>query len=199
MPYSQFTLSKVKRDFGLAVLEEGRFLPDIEPIEPGPMLEGWLEQTLSWAIAVDSEKARSETIITPVLLEVRRQLDNKISVFSGKEFNVDPDRGLNGYCDYLISQSPEQLDIEAPVVVVVEAKKGSLNDGLGQAIATMYAANLFNENQDRSSAVFGVVSSGTAWRFLKLSGDSVSIEMVDYPLQPVGKILSILRWMAIGK
>jgi hypothetical protein len=75
---------------------------------------------------VDTEKARSEVIINPVLLEVRRILNLQISVFSGEEFNVDVSVGLNGVCDFLISRSPEQLTVEAPAIVVVEAKKSDL-------------------------------------------------------------------------
>jgi hypothetical protein len=54
--------------------------------------------------------------INPVLLEVRRILHNDISVFSGEEFNVDFNVGLNGYCDFLISRSNDQLAIEAPAI-----------------------------------------------------------------------------------
>lgn len=43
-----------------------------------------------------------------MLLEVKRQLKGQISVFSGEEFNVDPEAELTGYCDFLLSRSPEQ-------------------------------------------------------------------------------------------
>ncbi|WP_363269116.1 hypothetical protein [Okeania sp. SIO2B3] len=61
-------------------------------------------------------------IITPLLLEIRRQANYSVSLFSGIEFNIDFDRSLNGYCDFLISRSPEQLIINAPVAIIVEAK-----------------------------------------------------------------------------
>jgi hypothetical protein len=78
MPYSQFTLSKVKEDFNLSTVEGTRFFPvDVERIPPSPRLMGILEE-IPWAIAVDTEKARSEVIINPVLLEVRRILNQKI-------------------------------------------------------------------------------------------------------------------------
>lgn len=127
MPYSQFTLSQVKQDFQLTTVSPVRFFPaEIEQIAPSSKLQAILED-LPWAIAVDTEKARSEAIINPVLLEVRRILNLKVSVFSGEEFNVDPQLGLNGVCDFLISCSPEQLTVEAPAIVVVHhgAKKYS--------------------------------------------------------------------------
>jgi hypothetical protein len=196
MPYSQFTIEKVKQDFRLTTVEGVRFFPDLlEPITPSPRLQGILED-LPWAIAVDTEKARSEVIINPVLLEVRRILERQISVFSGEEFNVDVSVGLNGVCDFLISRSPEQLTVEAPTIVIVEAKKSDLKSGLGQCIAEMVAAQRFNQVKEQPiTAVYGCVSSGTQWRFLKLEGQTVTIDLVDYPLPPIEQILSFLVWM----
>ncbi|MEH2001951.1 MAG: hypothetical protein V7L00_25000 [Nostoc sp.] len=140
MPYSQFTINKVKQDFHLSTVEGVRFFPDsIERITPSFRLQGILDD-LPWANAVDTEKARSEVIINPVLLEVRRIFNSSISVFSGEEFNVDASIGLNGVCGFLLCRSPEQLTVEAPAIVIVEAKKSDLKSLLGQCIAEMVAA-----------------------------------------------------------
>ncbi|BAY60288.1 hypothetical protein NIES22_03470 [Calothrix brevissima NIES-22] len=196
MPYSQFTIEKVKQDFHLTTVEGVRFFPDsLQPVQPSPRLQAILED-LPWAIAVDTEKARSEVIINPVLLEVRRILKASISVFSGEEFNVDASIGLNGVCDFLISRSPEQLTVEAPAIVIVEAKKSDLKSGIGQCMAEMVAAQRFNEAKGQSiTAVYGTVSSGTQWRFLKLEGQTVTIDLTDYPLPPLETVLSFLVWM----
>ena len=196
MPYSQFSIDKVKRDFHLTIVEGIRFFPDsIEPIAPSPKLLAILED-VPWAIAVDTEKARSEVIINPVLLEVRRILNRQVSVFSGEEFNIDPSVGLNGVCDFLISRSPEQLTVEAPAIVVVEAKKSDLKSGLGQCIAEMLAVGQFNQAKEQPlGAVYGCVTSGTQWRFLKLEGQIVTIDLTDYPLSPIENILSLFVWM----
>ncbi len=195
MPYSSFTLAKAKKDFGLKTAEGGRFLPPIDPIAPSSRLQEVLED-LPWAIAVGSEKAKSECIIYPILQEVRRILRNQVSLFSGRDFTVDANKGLNGYVDYLISRSQEQLEIEAPVVVVGEAKRDNLNEGLGQCIAEMIAAQMFNQaNQVNIHTIYGSVSNGTQWRFLKLEGATVSIDLMDYALPPVDQILGFLVWM----
>ena len=196
MPYSQFTFSKVKEQFGLTIAEGIRFFPEhIAPIAPSPKLLAILED-IPWAIAVDTEKARSEVIINPILLELRRIFDRQISVFSGEEFSVDPAIGLTGFCDFLISKSPEQLAIEAPAIVVIEAKKADLKVGIGQCIAEMVAAQRFNQASDRPvSAIYGCISSGTQWRFLKLENSVVTIDLTDYPLLPVEVILGFLVWM----
>lgn len=196
MPYSKFTLSKAVEDFHLTVISGSRFLPEISPISPTALLKDILKETLPWAIAVGSEKARSEGIINPVLLEVKRQLPGLLSVFSGEEFNVDPEAELSGYCDFLISRSPEQLYIKAPAVIIVEAKKEDLKPALGQCLAEMVAAQRFNQQKQQPiSAIYGTVTSGTAWRFLKLQGQTVSIDLADYPLPPVEQILGFLVWM----
>ena len=61
-----------------------------------------------------------------------KSLSHKVSLFSGKDFTVDAERGLNGICDFLIRGFPQQLEIERPVIVIVEAKKVDLTSGLGQ-------------------------------------------------------------------
>jgi len=196
MPYSQFTIDKAKRDLKLTILEGIRFFPDtIAPITLSSRLETILEN-LPWAVAVGTEKARSEVIINPVLLEVRRILNREISVFSGEQFDVDIDAGLNGVCDFLVSRSKEQLTVEAPTIVVVEAKKADLKLGLGQCIAEMVAMLRFNEASGQPiKVVYGCVTSGTQWRFIKLEAQVVTIDLNDYPLPPIEQILGFLVWM----
>jgi hypothetical protein len=82
MAYSDFTLRKVKQDFGLSTVEDGRFLPEVEPISPSPVLAGLLEENLPWAIAVGTEKAKSEMIVAPTLLEVKRSFSDDTSLSS---------------------------------------------------------------------------------------------------------------------
>jgi hypothetical protein len=74
-----------------------------------PLLQMLLEENVPLALAINTEKARSELIVTPILLEVWRLMRREISLFSGIEFNVAPDRGLNGVCDFILSRSPMQL------------------------------------------------------------------------------------------
>jgi len=62
-------------------------------------------------------------IIAPTLLNPRKQVFSKTSLFLGVDFNVDYEQGLNGNCDYIISNSTEQLFVKSPVIILVEAKK----------------------------------------------------------------------------
>ena len=196
MPYSQFTsIGKAKEAFGLKALEGGRFLPPTELILPSAALTAYLEESLP-LVALASEKARSEGIIYPILLEVRRILNRHISLFSGEDFTVDETVGLNGICDFLLSRSPEVLEIEAPAIVIVEAKKADLRTGFGQCMAEMVAAQRFNAAKNYPiPAIYGSVSNGTQWRFLKLEGNTVTIDLTDYPFPPIEQILGMLVWM----
>ena len=161
MSYSDFTLRKVKQTFGINTIEDQKFLPEIQSIAASATLTDFLAESLPLAIATGSEKARSELIISPVLLEVRKILQRKISLFSGTDFTVDSALGLNGVCDFVLSLSTEQLEVEAPAVMIVEAKKSDLNPGIGQCIAEMIAAQKFNEINNQSiSTIYGSVTNG---------------------------------------
>ena len=196
MPYSYFkSIASVKKAFGLKTLEGKRLFSNLPPVLPSAMLSDYLEQTLPLA-SVGSEKARSELIISPILVETRRLLNQEISIFSGEDFTVDESSGLNGVCDFLVSKSPEILSIEAPVIVLVEAKKADIAGGLGQCVAEMVAAQRFNHEQGRAiDKIYGVVTNGVLWRFLCLAEDTVAVDSIDYSLPPVDQILSVLVWI----
>jgi hypothetical protein len=196
MVYSDFTVRKVKQTFGISTIEGGSFFPELEPIVPSQTSLEILLETMPLAVASPSEKAKSELLISPILVEVRKYLKRQVSLFSGQDFTVDASLGLSGVCDFLLSQSTEQLEIEAPVVVLVEAKKADLNTGMGQCMAEMIAAQRFNQSSERSvDTVYGCVSSGILWRFLKLEDQQVTIDLKDYGIDPIGPLMAKLVWM----
>lgn len=186
MNYSDFTLAKVQADFGLTLTEQRDLFADISPIEPSELLAMTLAEYLPLAIDINSEKARSEFIIAPVLGDVRRLSNHQVALFSGKEFNVDKERGLNGFCDFILSRSKEQLYIQSPVMTVIEAKNENLIGGLGHCIAAMVAAQLFNQQtNDVSQDIHGAVTTGTNWRFLKLTETTVWIDAAEHYIQDI--------------
>jgi C1A family cysteine protease len=193
MSYSDFTLAKVIKEFGLKITDNYRMYSDIHEVEPSNLLRQTIEENTPLATASNTEKARSEMIISPILIEVRKQQNNQISLFSGIDFSVDNERGLNGNCDFIISRSPELFILTAPVIIIVEAKKENINGGLGQCVAEMLAARIFNERENNEvSTIYGTVTSGTNWRFLKLQSDIVTIDLDEYYLSDIKKILGIL-------
>ncbi|MFB2835701.1 hypothetical protein [Floridanema evergladense] len=145
------------------------------------------------ANAINTEKARSELIIAPVLLEVRRHFNFQVGFFSGTEFNVDSTLGLSGYCDYILTASQEIYEISAPVITLVEAKNENIKSGLGQCIAEMVAAQRFNQQKETSiNTIYGAVTTGMVWKFLKLENQTVFIDLNDYFIKEIDKILGIL-------
>lgn len=193
MAYSDFKLSEIIQNFGLTLNEVSGLFGDTLEEECSDLLTTILKENIDLAVAINTEKARSEMIISPILLEVRRKLDYEISLFSGVDFNVDNQQGLNGFCDFLISLSKEQLFVRAPVITLVETKNENLKSGLGQCIAEMLAAQLFNEQkQNGIKIIYGVVTIGTIWQFLKLEDKVISIDLTEYYIKDVKKILGIL-------
>jgi hypothetical protein len=198
MAYNNFTLETVKHQFGLNLIDSSfcEFLPHVNP---QPEFLTIFRQWLPLAQRAKSEKAKSELLVSPILTEVKRLTGEQIQLFSGEEFNVDRERGLNGFCDFLLSRSMAPYVIEAPILMLVEAKKGELDVGLGQCVAEMFAAQLFNENAGKViTTIYGCVTSGKLWQFLKLEGKDVVIDTNEYSVTPVERILGILKWMVDG-
>jgi len=199
MAFSDFDLKAAREKFGLDT-EEGR---DLFSTTPALEVPGHLRQLLDeWApvaLAMNTEKARSEMIIAPVLMAAVQLAPPPVSLFSGMTFDVDKDQGLNGACDYLLTRSAERFYISHPVVAVVEAKKEDIPGGLGQCVAAMVAARLYNEREGSPRrTIFGVVTSGSIWRFLKLEDKIVFIDRPEYYLDRVGQILGILVRLTTG-
>lgn len=192
MPYSNFTLRQVEKDFHLQIEEKIDLFAHIEPITPSEDLQRILAENIPLALAINTEKARSEFLIAPTLLELRRRSPKPISLFSGTEFNINPELGLTGYCDYLVSLSKQQLMISAPGIAIVEAKNEDIKSGLGQCIAEMIAAQTFNQQENNDiDTIYGIVTSGEIWKFLALSEQIVAIDLTDYYINNIAKIIGI--------
>ena len=195
MAYNNFTLAEVTDRFELN-LSSLPFCQELPVAVPSELFSAIFREWFPLAQQARSEKAKSELLISPVLLEVRKLVHNSIELFSGEEFSVDREQGLNGFCDFLLSKSTTPYIIEAPVVMLVEANRGELDLGLGQCIAEMVAAQLFNASKGRAiPVIYGSVTSGRLWQFLKLEGKNVTIDVNEYQVIPVERILGILKWM----
>jgi len=193
MSYSDFTLKKIKQDLGIKVIEDEDLFFQVEAVKISDYLTSNLKYNLPLAMALGTEKARSELVIANVLLEVRKKLDNKVSFFSGINLDVDKSKNLTGFCDFIMSQSSEQFYMSRPIISVVEAKNESINSGLGQCIAEMYASSLFNDNEGTHlSVIYGAVTTGSTWRFLRYENKKAYIDLPEYYIADVTKIMGIL-------
>jgi hypothetical protein len=199
MPYSSFTLKEVKKVFGIT-LANSQFSQSATPVIPSNWLNELFQESIPLATTLSTEKARSEFIIAPLLFELRKSLAPHVGLFSGTDFTVAPEEGLNGTCDFLLTRSQEEsgneIVITAPAIIIIEAKKGDMNAGLGQCAAEMVAAQRFNnEAGEAIENIYGAVTTGTQWQFLKLTGHELNIDMTEYALTPIERILGILHWM----
>jgi hypothetical protein len=195
MSYSQFeTLEQSIDAFSLTIVEASFFPDDLQPIVPSDMLVTFLHRSIP-IVSAASEKARSEGIIYPILLEVRELLHDQVTLFSGREFSFDSTIGLSGIVDFLLCRSTSVLVPQAPAIMLVEAKKADIASGYGQCVAEMVAAQRFNRVKQVEGDVYGCISNGLLWRFLRLTDDVVTIDLTDYSLQPVGALLAQLVWM----
>lgn len=197
MAYSDFTLEGVIHQFGLTIDEGQRLFLESDEAEISQSLRDILQETAPLALAIHTEKARSEFIVAPILVELRKLANHKISLFSGVDFTIDKEKGLNGSCDFIVAQSQEQLFVKAPVLMIVEAKNNNIKGGLGQCIAAMIAAQLFNEQKGNEiAAVYGLVTTGSIWKFIKLEGQQLFIDQEEYYLKELTKIMGVLLHIA---
>lgn len=199
MEYRDFTLNNLRHTFGITFDEQTDLFATIPRVEIGNLLQTILQEQIPLALAIHTEKARSELIIVPILVEVRRRMQRQISLFSGVDFPVASERGLNGTCDYILCAVPEQLVVSAPVVLLIEAKNDNIKAGLAQCIAAMIAAQIFNDHEGTGlTTIYGVVSTGSIWKFLKLEGTTIFVDQPEYYLESVDKILAILLTIMEG-
>ena len=200
MAYSDWTLETVKKAFHLEEVNAAGIFSDIEPVVPSAHLTTTLERNVPLAFAMGTEKAKSELIVSAVLVELWEHFDRNISFFSGIDFNVDAENGLTGVCDFLVSLSSSQFHLEAPAIILVEAKRDNLTAGLGQCVAEMVAAQRFNaERENDIPCVYGTTTSGIEWVFLKLEEKKLQLDMAAYTIERCDKILGILAGMAAQK
>ncbi len=196
MAYNNFTLDMLIQQFGLRITIKADTFAGAVPVAPSARLLETLAESVPLALEVSTEKARSELIISPVLVEARRQFLGQISLFSGVDFTVDADKGLAGVCDFLFSLSPLQLVVQAPVVAIVEAKNDNIKSGLGQCAAEMLAAQKFNARRGTETPIiYGLVTSGSLWKFSLLSGSEVVVDEAEYHIDQLDIILGILVFM----
>ncbi len=193
--YSTFSLELARKKFQLTLSLRALFAA-VEPVTPSELLRESLHRASD--LAVISEKARAEFIVAPLLLEVREVLQSQISIYSGVRFDVAPDEGLQGICDFIITRTPPFPTLQTPLLVMVEAKRNIVEDWLGQCAAEMVAAQRVNleENSDYKT-VYGCVTTGEIWQFMQLKERELVIDPTKLYIEHLDRILGTL--VEIGK
>ena len=193
MAYSDFLLPQVKKAFGLSERTVQLFAT-VEAIASSDWLQETLKYSLKLALSSSSEKARSEFIIAPILIELERRNQNKLSIFSGENLDVDSENGLRGECDFILSKGSISLTMQTPIISLVEAKKSDIKAGLGQCVAQMLGAQKFNQIEDNAiPIIYGCVTTGEDWQFLSLQDSQISVDAQRYYVNELGKVLGIFQ------
>jgi hypothetical protein len=193
MAFSDFTYPQVIQQFGLVWQTAEDLFATVPSATPSPNFQQTMSALSRLAVIVNTEKARSEWMIAPLLGEFWSRYHGQISLFSGADFQADVEAKLTGFCDFLVGRAPQQPQILAPVIVIFEAKKEDLDDGLGQCIAGMVGSQRFNARSGKAQeSVYGCLTTGTEWRFLQLTGNTLVFDSTVYVLNQAERILGIL-------
>lgn len=193
MAFSDFSYADVFPEFGLTETPPADLFAAVPPLAAGPLARHAATDGARLALAIDSEKARSEWIVAPLLFDVWRRYGGRISLYSGLEFAADPPAKLTGFCDFLLGRAPQSLRVRSPLTVIFEAKKDSISGGLGQCVAAMVGIQRFNRREGHpADTAYGCVTTGSLWRFVRLVGADVTLDQVEYTLADADKLVGIL-------
>jgi hypothetical protein len=192
MAYSDYTtLQKLNNELGITHKRQKLFVK-INPVLPSTKLTEDLQESQDY-YSLTTEKAKSEFLITPILREIRRTHVERVGVFSGVNLDL-PIAGLSGFCDFILSRIPDTIELTAPIFCLVGAKNRTLEEGFAQCAAEMYAAILLNEqNQQPTPFMYGCVTNGYDWCFLRLETKIVQIDAERFFLNDLKDILGIFQ------
>jgi hypothetical protein len=193
MSFREFDLPKGQRDFGLKIDMTRPLFSGVAPVAISEDLSRFWRIILPLGMSLVTEKARAEFVTAPLLGEVWHRSSRQIAVLSGVDWNVDDSVGLNGVAGFFLCRSSIMLYVTNPVFVAIEAKRDSIPDGLGQCAAEMVAAQRFNLTAGTPlDPVYGCVTTGANWKFLRINGQQLDIDIDEYSISPPDRILGVL-------
>lgn len=164
MAYRNFSLDDLQQKFGIKNQIKSLFAP-MPPIN----LSEWLKITFENAadLPTRTEKAKSESIIFPLLMELRNNNDKFFTIYSGDNLNANEKEGLNGECGFILAKDMHTFNINYPILALVEAKNSDIAAGVPQCAAQMLGAKLFNEQKNTPvSVIYGCVTTRNFYNLL---------------------------------
>ena len=204
MSYDTFTLQTAVNQFDLKYLGSELVFPTVLPALPSnaeaslSLLTQQLDRDADIARRNPTDKAKCAFIIAPVLATLRQI--HHIGVHAGVQFDVSIIDKLTGQCDFLVTLSDELEIIEAPVLVVTQARQAVMTEGVGRCVAEMIAAQQFNQASGLPPLpIFGCITNGMSWRFLQLNGDVIKGDTaIEYRLRPINVLMQRLYYTVNG-
>jgi hypothetical protein len=152
-----------------------------------------LNVVIQEGIVFNSEYAICENIISPILTEIWRGYIQNFLIWSHQPLNYDDN--LSGVPDYVVAQrSPRgKVVLEKPYMIVVEAKKDNFEEGWGQCLAEMLAAQKLNN--DINKRLFGMVSNGKLWEFGVLQEEIFTKNRKYYVLDNLEELMGAVNFL----
>ncbi len=193
MAYRDFTLKTIREKFGISN-EVKNLFEQIEEIAISKDLQEDL--ALARGLPIRSEKAKSELIVMPILIELMKRNEKFFTIYSGDYLNVDKEKGLSGECDFILSKNVGTFEINTPILTIVEAKKNDVEIGIPQCAAQMLGAKYYNEEAGQTiDKIYGCVTTADNWIFLKLEGDKLVIDNRKYYLGKIEELIGVFQFI----
>lgn len=191
MSYSKFTWDDLKDKFNLNNQQKQLFV-DVLSVAPSDLLLQVLKSNAH--IPLLSEKARSEGIVYPILVELLKVNNYAFTLYSGVDLPAEKKSGLNGECDFLLSTTPNTIALLPPIFTVVEAKQDNLQRAMPQCAAQMLGARIYNQKRKTNiETIYGCVTTGTDWQFMLLEGNKIYVDTDIYFINNIPLLLGVLQ------
>ena len=179
MAFSDFKkISEVQEKFRIRYSANDFF--EVEEAKPSEQFLQDFEFSMQHINVFSSEASRCEAVIFPILREVYKKYADSIALWIKEPITYD--ETLNGTPDYLISTKSELgiTVVGTPLIMLVEAKKNDFEQGWGQCLSELVAAQKIND--DPSFPVYGIVIDGTLWEFGRLVNDTFTRNRTNFTL-----------------
>jgi hypothetical protein len=193
MGYSDYSFKKIKDKFGIENQAVHNLLGITTAVQPSDFLLKQLE--MASFLRIRSEKARSEAIVFPLLLDVRARNNEFFTIYSGDSLNVNDD--LKGECDFMLAKDMNTYDVNYPIIQIVEAKKHDIEDlGIPQCAAQLVGARYFNlDNGIELKKIYGCATTGKLWQFLLLEENTIYVDEKQYVLDNLTELLGAFQFI----
>ena len=192
MAFSDYkNIAQIQQEFNIKYHEENFIAAQV--VQPPEIFLQEFEFTRENIDVFTSEAARTEAVIFPILREVYKNYHEKFALWIQKP--VAYNDKLNGTPDYLIAtKSPlGKTVLEKPLVAIVEAKKNDFEQGWGQCLAELVAAQRINGDFERP--VFGIVTDGKLWEFGKMLTDTFTKNLSSFTIDDLAKLFGALHFI----
>jgi hypothetical protein len=199
MSFSDYkNISQVQAEFRIKYQEENFILPQQYHV-PDLFIEEFEfnQQNLD---VFSSKASRCEIIIFPILREIYKKYHQQISLWVQKPITYNDK--LAGTPDYIVSKKSElgKTFLESPLLIVAEAKRNDFEQGWGQCLAELVAAQ--NINTAPEWPVYGIVTDGRWWEFGKLTEQVFTKNIAGFTIDELTELFGALDFVfyhAIGK